>query len=176
MPCDSDLDATIRVLKYLKVLANESPVLRGIGQQVELALVVQGQILGHFAQLSPRKYCIQILIRAKCAMRIVCVARDLREARVVVGHESCHKRVGGLNGGDPLQSQLLDQTVLERLVCTFDAPFCRRRVGTNPINIELVKGAGELSVPWAADSLSPVDPKNARLVALEGQRLAQVLE
>ena len=160
----------------LQVLANEAPVLRRVGQQVEFALVVQGQILGHFAQLSPRKYRIQIFIRAKGAMRIVCVARDLREARVVVGDKGRHEGVGGLNAGDPLQSELLDQTVLERLVCPFDAPFCRRRVGADPIDVQLIKRAGELGVPRTTDCLGSVDPKDARLVAVKGQRLAKVLE
>jgi hypothetical protein len=39
----ADLNTPVRILKHLHVLADQSPVVRGVDQHVELALVVQEQ-------------------------------------------------------------------------------------------------------------------------------------
>ena len=80
---DPDLNARVRLLKHLHVLPDQSPVVRGVGQHVELALVVQEQVLTHLAQFPPGQDQIQVFFRPQRAMRIVGVARYLGELRVV---------------------------------------------------------------------------------------------
>ena len=175
-PCCTDLDPSIGELVNLEVFTNQPTVGGGIGEQVELALVMQCQRLGDLAQLAPAEDQIQLFISSECAVCVVRVTRFFGEARVVVLDEARHESIGGLDAGDAFQSQLLDQAILQGQMRPLDTPFGGCGVGANTVDIKLKQCPPELCVARTFESLGAVDPKDAGLVAVERQRLAIALQ
>src|SRR6202008_5187184 len=79
-------------------------------------------------------------------------------------------------GGAPRQPQFLDQAVLQRLVGTLDPTLGRARIGANDVDVERMQGAAKLGHPVTAQRTWMVDPKDAMLVAVKGDRLAPGLQ
>jgi len=105
-------------LKYFEVLVDEAAVLRSIGKQTQLALVMKRKIRGDPAKLSPGEDQVKLLI---------------------VGDEARHESVGGFDRRDVPQSKLLHEAILKRQMRPLDPPLGRRRVRANPVNIELIE-------------------------------------
>ena len=100
-------------------------------------------------------------------MRIVTIPRELSEAAVVVIDERRHQRVRRIDGRDPLEPQLLHESILQRQMRPFDASLGRRRVRTDPVDVEFVQGAAELRMAVATSRRLAVDPEDAGLVTVE---------
>ena len=171
-----NLNASIGVLENVDVLTNESPVLRRIRDQIELAIIVQRQVLRHLAQFPPREDQIKVFIFSNGAVRVVAIPRHLAELCVVRGDERRHERVGGLDAGDALEPQLLDQAVLQRLVRSFDTTLGRRRIRADPVDIEFIERPAKLRVPGTCGGIFLVHPKYTGFVAVERQRLAMSID
>jgi hypothetical protein len=65
-------------------------------------------------------------------------ASQFAELGVVLRNKHWHEGIGGLVSRDALDTQLLYQTVLERLVRMFNATLGRRRISADAIDIEFV--------------------------------------
>jgi hypothetical protein len=110
------------------------------------------------------------------SVRVVAVERLLGEPLVVVIDESWHEGVGGFDARDAFEPQFLNEPVLQRQMCPFHATLSRRGIGTNPVDIKLVKRPSELRVTWSRDGARLVDTEDAGLVAVERERLAEALQ
>lgn len=102
-------------------------------------------------------------MRGKRPMHVLRMRR-LAKATVEVGHEHRRIAIGRRDRVDAAQPQLLDQTILQRLVGALDAPFGVRGVGADDVDVELIKGAPELRQTSAHRPLCP--PKEARASAV----------
>src|ERR1700719_1252125 len=96
-------------------------------------------------------------------MEVLGVVRLLAEAGVVIRQ-------------DTLKTKLLDQAILQGLVGALDAALRLRRVGAQNVDVERVQRAPELGHAVTLDCPGAIDPKDAVLVAVEGDRLAVRLE
>jgi hypothetical protein len=100
----------------------------------------------------------------------------LGELRVEPVQKARQEGVAGLERIDPFESQLLHQPVLQRLVHPLDAPLGLGTVGVEDVDVQLVQGAAELRETGAAGGTGLVDAEDRVLVAVEGHRLAVVLQ
>lgn len=119
IPRCSDLNAAVWKLKDLKILADETSIGCRVCQQIELPFIVKRERLGHLAQLAPAENGIQFFIRPDGSVRVVAVARLLRKPLVVLVDESRHKSVGGFDARDAFESELFNEPILQRQMCTF---------------------------------------------------------
>src|SRR5215469_786273 len=108
--------------------------------------------------------------------RSLSLAGAFGKARVVVGDESREESVAFRQGCRTRQRQFLDQAVLQRLVGTLDPTLGRARIGANDVDVERMQGAAKLGHPVTAKRTRMVDPKDAMLVAVKGDRLAPGLQ
>src|ERR1700674_380163 len=99
-------------------------------------------------------------------MSVKAAMRCFGETRVVLSHKGRHEGIGRLDARDLLQSQLLDQAVLERLVRTFDTSFGRWRVGADTVDVELIKRPSELRMTVTAGGGCEVDAKDTGFVTV----------
>ena len=137
---------------------------------------MQRQVARDLASLTPGEDRIEVLIVTDRSMRIMTIPRELPEATVVVIDERWHQRVCSINRRDPLEPQLLDESILQRQMRPLDAPLGRRGVRTDPIDVEFVQGAPELRMAVAAGRRLEVAPEDTGLVTVERQRLPVSLQ
>src|SRR5580693_1525027 len=109
-------------------------------------------------------------------MEVLGVVRLLAEAGVVIGQETRQQLVSGGDRADTLKAKLLDQAILQGLVGALDAALRLRCVGAQNVDVERVQRAPELGHAVTLDCPGAIDPKDAVLVAVEGDRLAVRLE
>src|SRR4051812_4161231 len=89
--------------------------------------------LAQFARLLPNEDLVELL---RGQQRSVSVERVVRsEAPVVVGDKLWCEGVRCLDARDPLQSELLDESVLQRRVGALDAALGGGRVGANDVDV-----------------------------------------
>ena len=151
---------------------------RGVGrvEDVQHALVVQGQALRDEAGLLPAEDAGQVVGRLQGAVGVVLASRSAREPAVVVRDELRGEGVRGLDVADPAQPELLDQPVLQRQVSALDAALRRRRVGAQDVDVQAAEGSAELRDSSPALGLLLVDSEHRGLVAVQRHRLAVLLE
>ena len=83
--------------------------------------VVHHQLVRHLTLLAPAQDFIQILPGIEQTVEIFVASWELGKATVVVGDEAGQKRVCRLDRADAGESQLLHQTILQRMVRALDA-------------------------------------------------------
>src|SRR5690606_39327222 len=98
-------------------------------------------------------------------MSVLWIAWRKREAAVEIGGKRRQGQIGRLHTADVLPSQLLDQTVLQRLVHPFHTAFSLRSVGADQLDVELLHSACELRHAFSPKVFFGGDPKDAELVA-----------
>ena len=101
-------------------------------------------------------------------MGIVGMVCGDRKTSIVVVNKLGQKGVGWLNGTDASQAHLLDQSVLQGLISSFDTPFCLWGVGVNRLDVQGLEGAGKLGE--FAFLIGVIDPKDTVFIAINGHR------
>ena len=71
-------------------------------------------------------------------------------------------------GIDPGQTHFFDQAVLQGLIGSFHTSFSLWRIGTNQVNIQNAESSLKLSDRFVREIILPIDPKDAKTVAIEG--------
>ena len=69
---------------------------------------------------------------------------------------------------DPGQTHFFDQAVLQGLIGSFHTSFSLWRIGTNQANIQNAESSLKLSDRFVREIILPIDPKDAKTVAIEG--------
>src|SRR5207248_6662881 len=108
-------------LDYLFPASGESG--RRALDDVKRSLVVHRQVVRHPSLLLPSQHFLEVVLQSQWAVRIVGTRRLAAEAPVVVGDELRSESVGRVGTRHLSQSQLLHESILERLVCTLHAPL-----------------------------------------------------
>src|SRR4051794_24899156 len=85
------------------------------------ATVVHHQLVRHLTQLTPTQNLIKILAGVDRTMKVLIAGRGLGKATVVVSDEAGQERVCRLDRADAGKSQLLHQTILQRMMRALDA-------------------------------------------------------
>jgi hypothetical protein len=123
-----DVHGTVFVFTYVDAFATGLVCCRRVVDDVEHALVVQGEIVGESPLFLPGEYAAQVILREQLAMRIVVVSWRASETAIVVLTELVQVDVASLAVADTSEAKLFDKTILECLMSALDASFpCRRR-------------------------------------------------
>jgi hypothetical protein len=113
----------------------------------------------------------------KGTVHVLRVGLRLTKTGVEIGDERWRIGVRSLDRIDVAQTQLLDQTVLQRLVGALDSSLGLRSVGADDVDVELVKGPPKLRQARGAILLRRMrGAEYAMLVAIKGDRLAPFLK
>jgi hypothetical protein len=92
-------------------------------------------LVRHLTLLAPAQDFIQILQGVEQSVEIFVASRELGKATVVVGDEAGQKRVCRLDRADAGESQLLHQTILQRMMSALDASLRLAGIGAqNPFS------------------------------------------
>jgi hypothetical protein len=91
-----------------------------------------------FRYFRPGKSVSEVVLGRQRSMQVLGVSWYLPEAGVVVGQKARQELVGRRDRADTLKAKLLDQTILQGLVGTFDATLRLKRVGAKDIDVERV--------------------------------------
>jgi hypothetical protein len=86
-------------------------------------------LVRHLTLLAPAQDFIQILQGVEQSVEIFVASRELGKATVVVGDEAGQKRVCRLDRADAGESQLLHQTILQRMMSALDASLRLAGIG-----------------------------------------------
>ena len=171
-----DLHGAVLELVDLDDLAAHGPSLGRIVDEVQVPLVVHGQVVREGPLLFPPQDLAEIFIGSKGPVGVSRVGRVATEAAVVVFDELGSEPVGIVRVVDAAEAQLLDEAVLERLVRALDPAFGLRGVGAQHVHVELSHGPGELGGVGSAPGRPGIDPEDAGLVAVERDGLAVLLD
>ena len=93
----------------------------------------------HLTLLAPAQDFIQILQGVEQSVEIFVASRELGKATVVVGDEAGQKRVCRLDRADAGESQLLHQTILQRMMSALDASLRLAGIGAQNL-LQLPEG------------------------------------
>src|SRR5882724_7123822 len=130
--------------------------------------VVHYQLVRHLTLLTPTQDFIKILSGIEQTMKIFVASRELGKATVVVGDEAGQKRVCRLNRADAGESQLLHQTILQRMMSALDASLRLAGIDAQNLDVEFRQRPSELGHSIAADRVLVRHPKDGMLVGVEG--------
>jgi hypothetical protein len=109
-------------------------------------------LVRHLTLLAPAQDFIQILPGIEQTVEILVASWELGKATVVVGDEAGQKCVCRLDRCDARESQLLHQTILQRMMSALDASLCLAGIGAKDLNVEFRQRRpnGVIPLPLAA--------------------------
>src|ERR1700712_4647211 len=101
-------------------------------------------------------------------MKVLIAGRGLGKAGVVAGYEAGQKRVCRIDRADAGESQLLHQTILQRMMRALDATLRLAGIGTQNLDVKFRQRPSELGHSIAAGRILVRYPKDGMLVGVEG--------
>ncbi|MBB1629974.1 hypothetical protein A9975_03735 [Cupriavidus sp. UME77] len=152
---------------------NQGATLRLVGDEIQLAVVLQRRSVGDFAPFAPGKDALEVLVGPYGTVRIEVASGHLGEPHIEVRQEDRGKGIGLGQRRDAALAQLLDQPVLQRAIHSLHAALGLAAVGAQALDIQLVQRAPELRMVSPCGDAFGIDPEDAGLVAVEGHRLSR---
>src|SRR6202011_4196026 len=122
----------------------------------------------HLTLLTPTQNLIEILPGIDRTMKVLIAGRGLGKAAVVVSDEAGQERICRLDRADAGQSQLLHQTILQRMMRARDASLRLAGIRAENLDVEFRQSPPELGHSIAAARVLVRHTKDAMLVGVEG--------
>ncbi len=137
---------------------------------------LQGQVFGKRARFLPGEDAHKIFFGREGAMKIHRTSRRFCKAVVEILDKFWQVGIRLGQAGNPVQTQLFGQAILQGLDRTLDPSLGLGGIGTDDLNIQLLHSASELGQVAVDACGRHIDPKNAVFVAVEGNWFAVLPE
>ena len=111
---------------------------------VDDLVTLNGQVFGEEAGVLAGKAQLQVFGWEQRAVGILGAAWGYGETAVEIFTKRRQESIGGFEGGEVSQAQLLDQAVLQGLVGAFHPALGLRGVGADDLNVQCLHGAPKL--------------------------------